>query len=152
MKIKLISIAMIVAISAGFNVNAADISDTSKSAEKSEFKRDHKRHKMKSRVGKIVHEYMLEQGDITQGEIDILKAEREANRDALKALRKAGDTEGLAAKKAELKAKHVKRRAEIKKYIESHENLKTLVAEQRQKAKKKCKERKGNRKERRSEA
>lgn len=140
MKIKLVSIAMILALTAGFNVNAAGVSDSTVSSEKSEHKHGHKHSKkhgskMRSHMGKIVHAYMLEQGDITQGEIDILKAEREANHAEMKALKEAGDTEGLAAKKEELKAKYEERRATMKEYINNNEALKTKLEEK----KKKCK-------------
>jgi hypothetical protein len=140
MKIKLVSIAMILALTAGFNANAANISDSSISSEQSEVKKGHKhgkKHgkKIKARMGKIVHAYMLEQGDITQGEIDLLKAEREANHAELKTLKEAGDTEGLAAKKAELKAKSDERRAAMKEYINNNEALKTQLQEKKKKGK-----------------
>jgi len=136
MKIKLVSIAMILTLTAGFNVNAIDLNGSNIDTERSGHKHS-KRHgtKMKSRMGKIVHAYMLEQGDITQGEIDILKTEREANHVEMKALKEAGDTDGLAAKKEELKAKHEERRATMKEYINNNEALKTQLKEIKQKAK-----------------
>jgi hypothetical protein len=146
MKIKLISIAMIAALSAGFNANAVNTEGASTNVERSEFKRGHK---MKMRISTIVHNYMLEQGDITQGEIDILKAEHEANRAAIKTLKEAGDTEGLAAKKAELRTKREERRDAMKAYIDSHEELKTQLEEKRDEFRSKKRKHHHDRKERR---
>jgi hypothetical protein len=153
MKIKLASIALILALTAGFNANAGNTSDSTISSEKSEFKKGHKHSKkhgkkMKAHMGKIVHAYMLEQGDITQGEIDLLKAEREASHAEIKILKEAGDTEGLAAKKEELRNKYDKRRAAMKEYINNHEELKAELKEKRQKAK----DRREQRREKRSES
>lgn len=148
MKIKLVSIAMILALSAGFNAHAVSTEDGAKNIEKSEFKRGHK---MKFRNNSVVLEYMLEQGDITQGEIDLQKLERKATREELKTLKEAGDTEGLAAKKAELKAKYKERREAMKKYIDENEELKTRLEEKRKEYRQKKKERRKERKEKRQE-
>jgi predicted nuclease with TOPRIM domain len=148
MKIKLISIAMIAALSAGFNASAFDIDDVTMDVERSEFKRGHK---MKLRVGAVVRDYMLEQGDITQGEIDAQKLEREATRAELKALKEAGDTEGLAARKEELKAQRDERRAAMREYVDNNEELKAEIDEKKQEYRDKIKERRAERKERRKE-
>lgn len=154
MKIKLISIAMMLTLSAtGFNASANDIDDVTMDVEKREFKRGHK---MKLRIGSVVRDYMLENGDITQGEIDLQKAEREVTRTELKALKEAGDTEGLAAKKEELRAQREERKATLKEYVDSNDELKTEIEEKKQElretAKERRKERKENRKAKQSNA
>ena len=148
MKLKLISVAMITVLSAGFNANAVDIDDVTMDIEKKEFKRGHK---IKHNLGEIVRDFMLEQGDITQEEIDANKAEREAVREELKALKEAGDTEGLEARKAELKEQRQARREEVKAYIDGNDELKAELEEQKQAFREKAQERRENRKERRKE-
>ena len=149
MKIKLVSIAMMLALSAtGFNASANDIDDVTMDVEKREFKRGHK---MKLRIGTVVRDYMLENGDITQGEIDLQKAEREATRAELKLLKEAGDTEGLAAKKEELRAQREERKATLKEYVDNNEELKTEIEEKKQELRDKVKEHRKERREKRKE-
>ena len=152
MKIKLVSMAMILALSAGFNANAFNTDDATISIEKKEFKHGHKKnskhgHKMKSKLRATINEYMLENGDITQGEIDLKKAEIKAAHAELKILKEAGDTEGLAAKKLELSAKRDERKAAMKKYINNNEALKASLEEKKQE----IKERRANKREKRKE-
>ena len=148
MKIKLVSIAMILALTAGFNANAFHSDKESDCAEKSHGKHGQKMrgHKMGFDIRDIVTEYMLAQGDITQGEIDLKKAEHKATREALKALKDSGDTEVLKAKKDELKEKRKERHAEIKAYIESHEDLQAQIKEKKEEFREKRKERREERK------
>jgi len=150
MKIKLVSIAMVLALTAGFNANAFHSDKESDYAEKSHGKHGQKMqgHKMGFDMRSVVTEYMLAQGDITQGEVDLKKADHKATREALKALKDSGDTEALEAKKDELKAKRKERHAEIKLYIESHEELQALIKEKKKEFRE---ERKERRKERREE-
>ncbi|XPF95778.1 hypothetical protein ACM9HF_07105 [Colwellia sp. RE-S-Sl-9] len=144
MKIKLISIAAILALTTGFTVNAFNTDSTATDVKKSAFKHGHKmkhHHKGKHHISEIVNNYMLAQGDITQGEIDLQKIERETTRTELKAMKEAGDSEGLKAKKAELKAKYEARKTAMKSYIDSHEELQTLIKEKKQEFRAKMKER-----------
>lgn len=152
MKIKLISIAAILALTTGFTVSAFDTHNTATDVKKSAFKHGHKmkhHHKGKHHISEIVRDYMLQQGDITQGEIDLQKLERETTRSELRALKKAGDTEGLAIKKAELKAKYEARKTAMKSYIDNHEELKTLIEEKKKEFRSKMKDRRKDRKEKR---
>lgn len=146
MKIKLVSIAMILALSAGLNANAFETDDATMNIEKKEYKHGHK---IKLRIGSVVREYKLKNGDITQGEIDLQKAEREAVREELKILKKAGNTEGLAAKKEELRAKRAERKAALREYVDNNEELKAEIKEKRQEMHKKIKERRHEYKENR---
>jgi predicted nuclease with TOPRIM domain len=149
MKIKLISIAAILALTTGFTVSAFDTDSTATDVKKSAFKHGHKmkhHHKGKHHIGEIVRDYMLAQGDITQGEIDLQKLERETTRTELKALKKAGDTEGLAVKKTELKAKYDARKAAMQTYIDNHEELQTLIEEKKAELRSKMKEHRENHK------
>ena len=138
---------MLMALTAGFTVNAADDLDevTMKIATK-EVKRGHK---MRFPSNQIVVKYMLENGDITQDEIDLKKAEKTANREALKALKDAGDTDGYEAKLAELKTAREERKATFKEYIENNEELKTAIEERKAEMKEERKRRREERKSKR---
>ncbi len=153
MKIKLVSIAMILALTAGFNANAFHSDKESDCAEKSHGKHGQKMrgHKMGFDIRGIVTDYMLAQGDITQGEVDLKKAEHKATREALKALKDSGDTEALEAKKDELKEERKARHAEIKAYIESHEDLQDQIKEKKKEYREKRKERREERKAKKAE-
>lgn len=146
---KSVLIAFILSVTVGFTANANDIDDITMDVEVKEFKRGHK---MKMGIGSVVREYMLENGDITQEEIDAKKAEREAVRAELKALKEAGDTEALAAKKEELKAQREEHRAAMKEYVESNEELKAAIDEKKAELKERRSERRERRKERKAEA
>ena len=150
MKIKLVSIAMILALTAGFNANAFHSDKESDCAEKSHGKHGQKMrgHKMGFDMRSVVTEYMLAQGDITQGEVDLKKAEHKATREALKALKDSGDIEALEAKKDELEDKREENRDKVKAYIDSHEELQALIKEKKKEFREKRKER---RKEKREE-
>ena len=157
MKIKLVSIAMVIALTAGFNASAFHSDKSEEGDKKSHAKHGKKMHgkmmrgkKMQSEIRDIVQTYMLEQGDITQGEIDLMKAERKAIHESMKALKESGDTEALTAKKAELKEKWKARRAEVKAYIESHEDLQAKIDVKKEELKAKRKERREERKAKKS--
>lgn len=123
-----------------FNVNAetVDLDDVTIEVATEEVKRGH-------RLGfpgrTAILDYMLENGDITQEQIDARKAEREANKAEIQALKEAGDEEALAAKKAELRAERQERKAEMKSYIEANADLKETLQELKQERKEKRKER-----------
>jgi len=148
MKNKLISLVMLLSVSVAFNSSAFDIDDITMDVEVKEYKRGHK---MKAHLGSIINEYMLENGDITQLELDEQKAEREAIRAELKALKEAGDTDGLAARKEELRAQREEHRAAMKEYVENNEELKASIDERKQEFKERRAERREKRKERREE-
>ena len=88
-------------------------------------------HHGKMQQRQLVLDYMVEAGDITQAEIDERVAARKVLREELKALREAGDDAGFDEKKASMKASMRELRAETKAYIENHEDLKSLLEEQR---------------------
>ncbi|NIB38566.1 hypothetical protein HBA55_03160 [Pseudomaricurvus alkylphenolicus] len=75
----------------------------------------------------IILDYMLENGDLTQEELDAQIAERQALREELKALKESGDEEALTAKKDELKALRQQHREEIQGYLEENEELREQV-------------------------
>jgi len=88
-------------------------------------------HHGKMQQRQLVLQYMVEAGDITQAEIDERVEARKVLREELKALREAGDDQGFEEKKAAMKASMREMRAETKAYVESHEDLKSLLEEQR---------------------
>ncbi|WP_426360257.1 hypothetical protein ACPUVO_08610 [Pseudocolwellia sp. HL-MZ19] len=148
MKIKLVSIAMILALTAGFNANAFHSDKSSECAESSHGKHGKKMHghKMRFDMRSVVTEYMLAQGDITQGEVDLEKAEHKATREALKALKDSGDTEGFEAKKDEVEDNREERHEKVKAYIDSHEDLQAQIKEKKKEFREERKERREERK------
>lgn len=101
------------------------------------------------RMRSIVAEYMLAQGDITQEQLDALKAERQAVREELKALKESGDEEALAARIAELREAREANKAELKEYVANHEDLAELIAERREEVRERREQRRDRRRERR---
>lgn len=89
------------------------------------------RQRNRGRIRNIVYEYMLENGDITQDELDARLALREAHREELRALRESGDEEALAARIAELKQERTAHREQMREYISVHEDLATGIEERR---------------------
>ena len=85
----------------------------------------------------LIENYMLNQGDLSQADIDQRQQEREATREKFKALKQAGDKEGLSALRSEMKAKKQLRREEIKQYLEQHPELQQQLQQQRQQVKQK---------------
>lgn len=79
----------------------------------------------------IIRDYMLENGDITQEELDARQEERLATREEIKALKEAGDDEALEAKREELRALRSERREELRAYIDENDDLKTALDEAR---------------------
>jgi len=138
MTIKLISITMAVLLAVNFNANAFHINNGTVKAKKGEFKRHHK---MKSHIRSIIRTHMLENGYITQDEINLRKAERELTRIELKTLKETGNVERLTAKKAELRAKRKVRKATIKAYVNNNEELKTEIKVKTKALRQKMKER-----------
>ena len=78
-------------------------------------------------VRDIVLEYMLENGDITQEEINTLNTQRAELREEIKAAKESGDTETLAALKEEMRALRQERRESVKEYLEENQELKDEV-------------------------
>jgi len=138
MTIKLISITMAALLAVNFNANAFHINNDTVKAKKGEFKRHHK---IKSHIRSIIRTHMLENGYITQDEINLRKAERELTRIELKTLKETGNVEGLAAKKAELRAKRKVHKAAIKAYVNNNEELKAEIKEKTKALRQKMKER-----------
>ena len=147
MKNQFISMTIVLALSTGFQVQAnADLDDVTMDIATKEVKRGQK---INFQVREIIQTFKLENGDITQEEIDANKVARQANREAMKALKESGDTDALAAKRAELKAQHQERRTAMKEYIASNEDLKTALQAQKEEIKVAQRERREERKERR---
>lgn len=145
MKKQLITIAMVCGLFTGFTATAAEgLDDVTMEISKKEFKRGHK---MGFPAHEVVVQYMLEKGDITQAEVDAMKAEKKANREALKALKDAGDKEGFKAKLAEIKEQGKARREQLKEYIENHEDLKAAIKERKAQMKEEHKRRREERRE-----
>lgn len=111
----------------------------------------HAREHRNNGIKNIVAEYMLEQGDITQEELDALKARRAAVREELKALKESGDEEALAARIAELREERAATREEIKAYIASHEDLAAIIQERREEVRDRRDQRREERRARRGE-
>lgn len=146
MKKQLVSITLLMALTAGFNVNAADdLDEVTMEIATKEVKRGHK---MKFVAKQVINEYMLENGDVTQEELDAYKAEKQAGREELKALKEAGDTDGFEAKLAELKAVRAERKTQMKEYVENNEELKTAIQERKAEMKEERKRRREERKNR----
>ncbi len=80
----------------------------------------------------VVHTYMLENGDITQQELNTLRAERQTVREELRALRESGDEKALAARISELREKRVRAREKLREYVENNEELSAAIEEQRE--------------------
>lgn len=93
----------------------------------------------------IVYNYMLENGDITQEELDALQAEREAIRAELDALRESGDEEALAARITELRENRAASREELREYVDANEDLAAAVEEQREQIQDRRRDRNGRR-------
>ena len=144
MKKQIISIAMSLALISGFNVSAGDnLDDVTMKIAKKDVKRGHR---MDFPGKDIVIKHMLENGYITQDEIDLNKAAKQADREALKALKDSGDKDGFEAKRAELKAKSEAQKVKVKEYIENNEDLKTELKALKSGMKRKHKHHKGERK------
>lgn len=137
---------MLCALLTGFTVSAADdLDNVTMEVTKKEFKRGHKMHFPSH---DIIHKYMLENGDITQDEIDAMKAAKKSHREELKALKEAGDTDGFKAKLATLKAERDERKTALKEYINNNEELKAAIEERKEEMKEGHKRRHGKKHER----
>lgn len=90
-----------------------------------------------------VVEYMLEMGDITQQEIDVLRAERKSDFDEMRALRESGDRAAMKAKHQQIREKHQVHKEKIRAYIENNpelrEKLRQATKQTREKMKRKFK-------------
>lgn len=80
----------------------------------------------------IVTNYMLENGDITQEQLDAARAQRRENYQELKLLRESGDQDALLDLLSELRDERMAIREELKAYIESHDDLAEALKEQRE--------------------
>lgn len=85
----------------------------------------------------LIEDYMLSQGDLSQADIDQRQKERQSTREKFKALKQAGDKEGLSALRSEIKTKKQQRREEIKQYLEQHPELQQQLSQHRQQVKQK---------------
>lgn len=150
MKKQLISLTIMCALFGTFTATAADgLDDVTMEITKKEFKRGHKMH---FPAKQIIEEYMLEKGDITQEQIDAMKAKKKADREELKALKDAGDTAGFEAKLAELKTERQERKAQLKEYIDNNEDLKTAIREKKEQMKEERKRRRDKKREKKEES
>lgn len=86
----------------------------------------------RAEIRTTITDYMLENGDITQEELDALQAEREAVREELRSLRESGDREALQARLEELRETRSERRDEFRAYLDENEDLRTALVEQRE--------------------
>ena len=80
----------------------------------------------------LILEHMLENGDITQEEIDERIANRAAVKEELKALRESGDQEALTARITELREERAERRQALRDYVEANEDLADALKERRE--------------------
>ncbi|WP_370980367.1 hypothetical protein [Agaribacterium sp. ZY112] len=128
MKIKTAILTLLTALS--FNSYACDM-------DKSSYKKHGKGYK---EVQELVSSYMLEQGDITQTEIDQRKQEHELIRQEMRELKESGDTEAFKTRKKQLKEQHKAERERMKDYLNEHpdlkEQVKTMKKELRKQSKK----------------
>lgn len=111
----------------------------------------HGKHHAKDATRRLVTEYMLENGDITEAEIEAMKEERKAVREELRALREAGDKEALKARISELREARRAEREELKEYIAGNTELAEAIRERRQEIRERKKERREEIRERREE-
>ena len=78
---------------------------------------------------------MLENGDLTETDINVAKEELKDNYNEIKELKQSGNEEAVAAQLAELREASLSTVEDIKTYIDSHEDLALAVQEQRDAAK-----------------
>ncbi|MFT6551356.1 MAG: hypothetical protein ACJA1I_001396 [Zhongshania marina] len=83
----------------------------------------------------LVVAYMLENGDLTETDINVAKEELKDNYNEIKELKQSGNEEAVAAQLAELREASLSTVEDIKTYIDSHEDLALAVQEQRDAAK-----------------
>lgn len=76
---------------------------------------------------RLINEYMLNNGDITQAQLDARKAKRKAAKAELKALKASGDMEALKLRKEKLRAERKALKQEMKAYIKSHDDLAAML-------------------------
>ena len=100
-------------------------------------------------IREIIVQFMLENGDITQEELDELKANRQATLAEIRALREAGDREALAAKRAELLALAQSRREQLREYLANNSDLQEQIAALREEQRERMRERRANRRSQR---
>lgn len=81
---------------------------------------------------RVVAEFMLANGDISQAELDAMATQRQAVRAELAALRDSGDNEALRARLSELREQRQARRDEIRSYIDQHEALQDILQARRE--------------------
>ena len=86
-------------------------------------KRQHRKERMQ-RIQEVVIAYKLEKGDITQAEVDGMKAERQARRQEMQQLKASGDEDAIDAKRKEFRTAMKAQRKEMKAYLEANPELK----------------------------
>lgn len=91
-----------------------------------------KGHRLQVPKHNIVIDYMLENGDITQEQVEAMRAEREAVREELRALKASGDEEALTARRQELRTARQARVDELKAYVADNEELAAAIQDMRE--------------------
>ena len=89
-----------------------------------------RREKMQ-RIHKLVADYQLQQGHITQAELDQQQSEREALRAQMQQLKASGDKAAIKAKRKELKAAFKAKHQVTRAYIEEHPELQEQLKAER---------------------
>lgn len=149
---KVISIIVTTVLALGLNFPTqanTDLDDVTMDITTKEVKRGQR---INFEVRETIQNFQLENGDITQEEIDNRKAERAANRAEMQALKESGDVDALMAKRDELKAQHSERRQAMKEYIDNNEELKTALQTQKEEIKAARREQKAERREHKKES
>ncbi|EWH12111.1 hypothetical protein DS2_00270 [Catenovulum agarivorans DS-2] len=139
MKISMIKFSLsALLVATCFGANAQSLDDVTMEITKEQVRTGHR---LQIPGRNLVVEHMLDSGALTEAEIETHKAERQADRETLKALKDAGDKDGLAAKLAEIKQKRQANREAIREYINNNDDLKEQLQAKKQEVREKLKER-----------
>jgi len=133
---KILTLIIPLAVALSFNVSAqeAHVEDFDMGVAK------HKKHAAKS-VKRLIVKHMLENGAITQAEIDAKKENRKAVREELRQLKQSGDKEALKARVKSLKQEKRAQQEAMKEYVANNEELSVAIREHRKKIRERKKER-----------
>lgn len=149
MKKIILTVTTLLALSIGFHALAGkNLDDMTMEATHHKMK---KGHKVNVELEKIVTDYMLKNGDITQTELDERKATRQANYAELKELKEAGDKTAIKAKVKEIKIQRKTLKKSMKEYVRDNEELKTLIRKSRKEAKEQHREKRKEYREKRKQ-
>ena len=80
----------------------------------------------------IIVEHLLADGIISEDDVADRKATNEALREELRALREAGDKDGIRERLVEVRAERADNRAQIREYVADNEDLRQELAEYRE--------------------